>query len=78
MESEDEMLMHDANDAESLDDDFYSGDGADSDDADVTMDYDFIDNDSDDSDDLPSHHRSQVYIISVTYHHHLHLYFCNF
>ncbi|CAI9090817.1 OLC1v1025675C3 [Oldenlandia corymbosa var. corymbosa] len=59
MDSEDEMLMHDANDAESLDDDFYSGDAADSDDADVTMDYDFIDNDSDDSDDLPSYHRSQ-------------------
>ncbi|CAI9090820.1 OLC1v1025679C2 [Oldenlandia corymbosa var. corymbosa] len=60
MDSEDEMSMHDANDAESLDDDFYSGDGADSDEADITMDYEFIDNDSDDSDDFPSHHRSQL------------------
>ncbi|XP_027184942.1 probable E3 ubiquitin-protein ligase ARI8 [Coffea eugenioides] len=54
MDSEGAMLMHDA---ESLDDDFYSGD--DSDDADVIMYYDFMDNDSDDSDELPSHHRFQ-------------------
>lgn len=54
MDSESAMLMHDA---ESLDDDFYSGD--DSDDADVIMYYDFTDNDSDDSDDLPSNHRFQ-------------------
>ncbi|KAL3523288.1 hypothetical protein ACH5RR_016122 [Cinchona calisaya] len=60
MESDDEMLMHDANDVDSLDDDFYSGGvGADSDEADVIVDYDFIDNDSDDSDDLSSHYRSQ-------------------
>lgn len=57
MESEDELMMHDA---ESLDDDFYSGDGGDSDDADVIMDYDFIDNDSDDSDDLTSRYRSMT------------------
>ncbi|CDP04163.1 unnamed protein product [Coffea canephora] len=54
MDSEGAMLMHDA---ESLDDNFYSGD--DSDDADVIMYYDFTDNDSDDSDELPSHHRFQ-------------------
>lgn len=59
MDSEDDM--HDANDAVSLDDDFYSGETAmDSDDADDA--YEFIDNDSDDSDDLVSH-RSQVFII---------------
>lgn len=58
MESEDDM--HDANDAESLDDDFYSGETAlDSDDAD----YDFIDNDSDDSDDLLSLLHQQSYTI---------------
>lgn len=57
MESEDELMMHDA---ESLDDDFYSGDGGESEEVDVVMDYDFIDNESDDSDDLPAHHRSQV------------------
>lgn len=57
MDSEDDM--HDANDAESLDDDFYSGETAmDSDDGDAA-DYEFIDNDSDDSDDLLSR-RSQV------------------
>ncbi|KAK3023839.1 hypothetical protein RJ639_044556 [Escallonia herrerae] len=56
MESEDDM--HDANDAEYIDDDFYSGETAmDSDDA--AADYEFIDNDSDDSDDLASY-RSQV------------------
>ncbi|KAI5649050.1 hypothetical protein M9H77_35055 [Catharanthus roseus] len=57
MESEDELMMHDA---ESLDDDFYSGDGGESEEVDVVMDYDFIDNESDDSDDLPAHHRSQT------------------
>ena len=61
VDSEGAMLMHDA---ESLDDDFYSGD--DSDDADVIMYYDFMDNDSDDSDELPSHHRFQV---SFSFHH---------
>lgn len=58
MDSEDDM-----HDAESVDDDFYSGETAiDSDDA-VAADYDF-DNDSDDSDD-PISHRSQVYITFV-------------
>lgn len=61
MDSEDELMMHDA---ESVDDDFYSGEGGDSDDADVVMDYDFIDNDSDDSDDLTSRYRSQVSSLS--------------
>ncbi|XP_034691585.1 probable E3 ubiquitin-protein ligase ARI8 isoform X1 [Vitis riparia] len=60
MESEDDM--HDANDAESLDD-FYSGEtAADSDDLDAA-DYEFIDNDSDDSDDLTSHRHQQNYTI---------------
>lgn len=60
MESEEDM--HDANDAESLDYDFYSGETAmDSDDADA--DYEFIDNDSDDSDDLVSHRSQQNYTI---------------
>ena len=49
MDSEDDM--HDANDAESLDD-YYSGDtGVDYSDNDAA-DYEFIDNDSDDSDDI--------------------------
>lgn len=64
MESEDDM--HDANDAESLDD-FYSGEtAADSDDLDAA-DYEFIDNDSDDSDDLTSH-RYQVFFFSFFIH----------
>lgn len=51
MDSDDDM--HDANDAESLED-FYSGDTAgDSDDME-NGDYEFMDNDSDDSDDFPS------------------------
>ncbi|CAK9170763.1 unnamed protein product [Ilex paraguariensis] len=50
MESEDDM-----HDAESFDDDFYSGETAvESDDANA-MDYEFMDNDSDDSDDVLSH-----------------------
>lgn len=61
MDSEDDM--HDANDAESLDDDFYSGETAmDSDDGDAA-DYEFIDNDSDDSNDLVSHRSQQNYTI---------------
>ncbi|KAJ6817810.1 putative E3 ubiquitin-protein ligase ARI7 [Iris pallida] len=56
MDSEDDM--HDANDLESPDDDFYSGEtGMGSDDGDG--DYDFVDNDSDDSEDITSH-RQQV------------------
>lgn len=54
--------MHDANDSESLDDDFYSGETAmDSDDGD--NDFEFIDNDSDDSDDFVSHRVQQNYTI---------------
>ncbi|KAJ9546096.1 hypothetical protein OSB04_025803 [Centaurea solstitialis] len=61
MDSEDDM--HDANDAESVDDDFYSGETAmDSDDGDAA-DYEFIDNDSDDSNDLVSHRSQQNYTI---------------
>ncbi|KAL4566979.1 hypothetical protein LXL04_022549 [Taraxacum kok-saghyz] len=61
MDSEDDM--HDANDAESLDDDFYSGETVmDSDDGDAA-DYEFIDNDSDDSDDLLSRRSQQNYTI---------------
>lgn len=61
MDSEDDM--HDANDAESLDDGFYSGETAmDSDDGDAA-DYEFIDNDSDDSDDLLSRRSQQNYTI---------------
>ncbi|KAK3020508.1 hypothetical protein RJ639_045450 [Escallonia herrerae] len=62
MESEDDM--HDANDAEYIDDDddFYSGETAmDSDDD--AADYEFIDNDSDDSDDLASYRSQQNYTI---------------
>uniref|UniRef100_A0A5B6ZUQ1 RBR-type E3 ubiquitin transferase n=1 Tax=Davidia involucrata TaxID=16924 RepID=A0A5B6ZUQ1_DAVIN len=60
MESEDDM--HDANDVDSLDDDFYSGETAmDSDDADA--DYEFIDNDSDDSDNLVCYRNQQNYTI---------------
>lgn len=60
MDSEDDM--HDANDLESLDDDFYSGEtGMGSDDGDG--DYDFVDNDSDDSEDITSHRQQQNYTI---------------
>lgn len=56
MDSEDDM--HDANDLESLEDDFYSGETAmGSDDGDAG--YDFVDNESDDSEDITSH-RQQV------------------
>ncbi|KAJ0973000.1 hypothetical protein J5N97_020959 [Dioscorea zingiberensis] len=60
MSSEDDM--HDANDLESIDDDFYSGDtGMGSDDEDG--DYDFVDNESDASDDIISHRQQQNYMI---------------
>ncbi|MQM09955.1 hypothetical protein Taro_042837 [Colocasia esculenta] len=60
MDSEDDM--HDANDLESLDDDFYSGEtGMASDDGDA--DYDFVDNESDDSEDIISHRQQQNYTI---------------
>lgn len=56
MDSEDDM--HDANDLESMDDDFYSGDtGMGSDNGDGA--YDFGDNESDGSEDIISH-RQQV------------------
>lgn len=56
--------MHDANDAESMDDDYYSGDTAveyseDDDDGDDDGDYEF-DNDSVDSDDVSTSRRQQV------------------
>ncbi|XAR65830.1 Ubiquitin--protein ligase [Bertholletia excelsa] len=54
--------MHDANDAESLDDEFYSGDTViDSDEADT--DYEFIDNDSDESEDVVFHRLQKNYTI---------------
>ncbi|XP_010912800.1 probable E3 ubiquitin-protein ligase ARI8 isoform X2 [Elaeis guineensis] len=60
MDSEDDM--HDANDLESLDDDFYSGETAmGSDDGDAG--YDFVDNESDDSEDITSHRQQQNYTI---------------
>ncbi|EHA8590175.1 RBR-type E3 ubiquitin transferase [Cocos nucifera] len=60
MDSEDDM--HDANDLESLDDDFYSGETAiGSDDGDA--DYDFVDNESDGSEDITSHRQQQNYAI---------------
>ncbi|XP_020245729.1 probable E3 ubiquitin-protein ligase ARI8 isoform X1 [Asparagus officinalis] len=60
MDSEDDM--HDANDLDSIDDDFYSGEtGIGSDDGDG--DYDFVDNDSDDSEDITSHRQQQNYTI---------------
>ncbi|XP_042432006.1 probable E3 ubiquitin-protein ligase ARI8 [Zingiber officinale] len=59
MESEDDM--HDANDLESFDDDFYSGDtGMGSDDGD---DFDFVDNESDGSEDIAYHRQQQNYTI---------------
>ncbi|KAK6930592.1 Zinc finger, C3HC4 RING-type [Dillenia turbinata] len=59
MDSEDDML--DANDVESIDDDFYSGDtGIESDDADANYDFD---NDSDDSEDMMIHRPQQNYAI---------------
>ncbi|KAJ6792963.1 putative E3 ubiquitin-protein ligase ARI8 isoform X1 [Iris pallida] len=62
MDSEDDM--HDANDLESLDDGFYSGEtGMGSDDGDCDGDYDFVDNDSDDSEDITSHRHQQNYSI---------------
>ncbi|WOL01279.1 putative E3 ubiquitin-protein ligase ARI8 isoform X1 [Canna indica] len=61
MDSEDDM--HDANDLESVDDDFYSGDtGMGSDDGDA--DYDFVDNDSDDSEEIISRQQHNYTILS--------------
>ncbi|THU70816.1 hypothetical protein C4D60_Mb08t28980 [Musa balbisiana] len=61
MDSEDDM--HDANDLESVDDDFYSGDtGMGSDDGDAH--YDFGDNESDDSDDITSRQQQNYAILS--------------
>ncbi|KAM0940134.1 putative transcription factor interactor and regulator CCHC(Zn) family [Dioscorea sansibarensis] len=60
MDSEDDL--HDANDLESMDDDFYSGDtGMGSDDGDGG--YDFGDNESDGSEDIISHRQQCNYII---------------
>lgn len=60
MDSEDDM--HDANDMESVDEDFYSdGDTADSD-ADVA-DYDFMGNETDDSDEQAV---SRMQVLSTT------------
>ncbi|KAK4768624.1 hypothetical protein SAY87_003765 [Trapa incisa] len=63
MESEDDM--HDANDMESLEEDFYSGEADDfynSDDADVD-DYEFMEDVDDDSDVIAAHSHQQNYII---------------
>ncbi|KAI8537597.1 hypothetical protein RHMOL_Rhmol09G0036300 [Rhododendron molle] len=67
MDSEDDM--HDANDAESMDDDYYSGDTAveyseDDDDGDDDGDYEF-DNDSVDSDDVSASRRQQKNYIAL-------------
>ncbi|GFY82662.1 IBR domain-containing protein [Actinidia rufa] len=60
MDSEDDM--HDANDAESLDD-YYSGDtGVDYSDDDAA-DYEFIDNDSDGSDDIVISRQQKNYVV---------------
>ncbi|GFZ10795.1 IBR domain-containing protein [Actinidia rufa] len=60
MDSEDDM--HDANDAESLED-YYSGDtGVDYSDDDAA-DYEFIDNDSDDSDDIVTSRQQKNYVV---------------
>lgn len=62
MDSEDDM--HDANDLESVEDDFYSGDtGMGSDDGDAH--YDFGDNESDDSDDITSRQQVKEYYIVI-------------
>lgn len=55
--------MHDANDVESLDDDFYSGDTAIASDDDDAADYEFMDNDSDDSDDLFVNRQQKNYAV---------------
>ncbi|KAG6477854.1 hypothetical protein ZIOFF_061286 [Zingiber officinale] len=57
MDPEDDM--HDANDLESVDDDFYSGDTAMGNDEGV----DFVDNESDDSEDITYHRQQQNYTI---------------
>ncbi|KAG6475049.1 probable E3 ubiquitin-protein ligase ARI8 [Zingiber officinale] len=59
MDSEDDM--HDANDLESVDDDFYSGDTAMGNDE--GDDFDFVDNESDDSEDITYHRQQQNYTI---------------
>ncbi|XP_073003157.1 probable E3 ubiquitin-protein ligase ARI8 isoform X2 [Typha latifolia] len=64
MESEDDM--HDANDEESLEDDFYSGEtgmGSDDGDDDDGV-YDFLDQESDDSEDVTSHRQQNCTILS--------------
>lgn len=67
MDSEDDM--HDANDVDSYEEDYYSGDAMYSDDDDDAG-YEFLHNDSDDSDDVIVS-RQQVDINSI-----LHMY-CN-
>ncbi|PIA29733.1 hypothetical protein AQUCO_05800083v1 [Aquilegia coerulea] len=62
MDSEDDM--HDANDVDSLEDDFYSGETAMDNDSDDEGGYAFIDNDSDDSDNTTSHHQLNYTILS--------------
>ncbi|RZR83753.1 hypothetical protein BHM03_00010449 [Ensete ventricosum] len=64
MDSEDDM--HDANDLDSVEDDFYSGDtGMGSDDGDAH--YDFGDNESDDSDDITSRQQVKEYYMGSMY-----------
>ncbi|KAA8531387.1 hypothetical protein F0562_006117 [Nyssa sinensis] len=60
MDSEDDM--HDANDAESVED-FYSGDTAMDSDNDDGADYEFMDNDSDDSDDISVNRQQKNYTV---------------
>ncbi|GMP54904.1 hypothetical protein CsSME_00019906 [Camellia sinensis var. sinensis] len=60
MDSEDDM--HDANDAESLDD-YYSGDTALGYSDDEGGDYEFMDNDSDDSNDIVASRLQKNYIV---------------
>ncbi|XP_064955898.1 probable E3 ubiquitin-protein ligase ARI8 isoform X1 [Musa acuminata AAA Group] len=63
MDSDDDM--HDANDVQSVDDDFYGGEtGIGSDDED--FDYDFVDNESDDYDDVTSRQQQNYTILSET------------
>ncbi|XP_059632879.1 probable E3 ubiquitin-protein ligase ARI8 [Cornus florida] len=60
MDSEDDM--HDANDAESVDD-FYSGDTYMDSDNDDAADYEFLDNDSDNSDDISYNRQQKNYTV---------------
>ncbi|KAF5190147.1 Bifunctional nuclease [Thalictrum thalictroides] len=62
MDSEDDM--HDANDVDSLEDVFYSGETALDNDSDDEGGYAFIDNDSDDSDNTTSHYQLNYTILS--------------